>query len=99
MKPVVPLTRAEVAEEGAAEPAEARLIELLEQYGALLRRTIARVCPRAVGMACEDIEQEALIRLWGALKNGREIAYPGSYIYKVAVSATVRAIRQARARR
>ena len=64
---------------------DARLNALLEQYGALLHRTILRVCPRELGLLCDDIEQEALLSLWKALQSGREIAFPVSYIYKVAV--------------
>src|SRR6185295_17022168 len=82
----------------AAEP-DARLHELLQRYGAFLRRTIATVCPRELGLSCEDIEQEARIALWTALKREREIQFPGSYIYRVAVSAAIRAIRRAKARR
>lgn len=99
MKRVVPLTRSGAAEETATSGAEDRLAELLGRYSGFLRRTILRVCPRAMGLSCDDIEQEARLRLWSALKNETEIAYPGSYIYKVAVSATLRAIRQAKARR
>jgi RNA polymerase sigma factor (sigma-70 family) len=78
---------------------DARLQALLEQYGALLRRTIARVCPRDLGVSCDDIEQEARVSLWKALRHEREIAFPVSYIRKVGISATLRAIRQAKARR
>jgi RNA polymerase sigma factor (sigma-70 family) len=65
----------------------------------LLRSTIARVCPQALGLSCDDIEQEARISLWKALGSEREIAFPVSYIRKVAISATLRAIRRAKARR
>jgi len=99
MKPVVPLTQSGAADEKAAAATDARFHELLRRYGAFLRRTIVRVCPRELGLSCDDIEQEAWVRLWTALKREREIAFPGSYIYKVAVSATIRAIRQAKARR
>ena len=94
-----PPADAEAAEEQAETAPDARLHELLARYGVFLRRTIAKVCPRELGLAFEDIEQEARIGLWTALKSEREIAFPASYIYKVAVSATVRAIRRAKARR
>jgi RNA polymerase sigma factor (sigma-70 family) len=84
--------------EDATSP-DARLSALLEQYGALLHRTIVRVCPRELGLLCDDIEQEARLSLWKALQSGREISFPISYIYKVAVSATLRAVRRAKARR
>jgi RNA polymerase sigma factor (sigma-70 family) len=75
----------------------ARLDALLHQYGALLRQTIARVCPP--GVSCDDVEQEARISLWKALRGGGEIAFPVSYVRKVAISVTLRAIRRAKARR
>jgi RNA polymerase sigma factor (sigma-70 family) len=78
---------------------DARLQELVSRHGELLRRTIAKVCPRAMGLSIEEIEQDARVRLWSALKSEREILHPVSYIYKVAVSASLRAIRRAKARR
>jgi RNA polymerase sigma-70 factor (ECF subfamily) len=82
-----------------ADTPDARFQELLLHYGAFLRRTIATLCPRDSGVSCDDIEQEARIGLWTVLRGEREIAFPASYIYRVAVSATIRAIRRARARR
>jgi RNA polymerase sigma factor (sigma-70 family) len=96
---VVPFTRAGASDEKAAAAAEARLLDLLARYGSFLRRTIVKLCPTSIGLSFEDIEQDARVRLWNALKSEREITYPGSYIYKVAVSATIRAIRRAKARR
>jgi RNA polymerase sigma factor (sigma-70 family) len=99
MTRVLSLTRA--ASDGVGDsPAaiDARFLQLLDRYGDFLRRTIARLCPRTVGLSVDDIEQDARVQLWRALKSEREITYPGSYIYKVAVSATIRAIRRARAR-
>src|SRR5688572_12721259 len=85
--------------EPPADPADARLRDLLEKYGALLRRTIAQVCRAGSGLSVDDIEQDARVRLWRALQSEREITHPRSYIYKVALSATLRAIRQVKARR
>lgn len=78
---------------------DARLQELLTRYGDLLRRTIAKVCPQTMGLSVEEIEQDARVRLWSALKGERDIVHPVSYVYKVAVSAALRAIRRAKARR
>lgn len=99
MKGVISLNRSSTGDKPEARTTETRLQDLLARYGTLLRRTIVRVCPRAMGLSYDDIEQEARVRLWSALKHEREITHPGSYIYKVAVSATIRAIRRARARR
>jgi RNA polymerase sigma factor (sigma-70 family) len=57
------------------------------------------VCPRELGVSCEDIEQEAWVAVWHALRGEREIAFPASYVYKAGVSAASRAVRRARSRR
>jgi len=57
------------------------------------------VCPRELGVSCEDIEQEAWVSIWHALDGEREIAFPASYIYKAGISAASRAVRRARSRR
>ena len=97
VKPVPPLTSYAVGEQQTVQ--NARLEDLLQRYGSLLRRTIARACPPELGLSCEDVEQEARISLWKALDSEREIAFPVSYIYKVGISAAYRAIRRVRARR
>src|SRR5262245_44742401 len=102
MKSTIPLMRAKAddeAEASGSSASEARLQDLLTRYGVLLRRTIAKVCPSTMNAALDDIEQDARIRLWKALQHERDIVHPVSYIYKVAVSATLRAIRRAQARR
>jgi RNA polymerase sigma-70 factor (ECF subfamily) len=78
---------------------ESRFNSLLDTYGELLRRAIMRVCPKDLGLQFNDIEQEARIRLWRAVTSEREIRNPGSYIYRIAVSATINAIQQVKARR
>lgn len=76
-----------------------RLTGILASYGALLREAIARNCPRGLGLDSGDIEQEARIRVWHALRREKEIAHLPSYLYRVAVNATIDAVRRARARR
>lgn len=78
---------------------EAEFNAILEKYGAYLRQTIARICPKDLGIQFEDIEQEARLRLWRAIEAEREINYHGSYIYKIVVSVTITAIQRAKARR
>jgi RNA polymerase sigma-70 factor (ECF subfamily) len=78
---------------------EERLEALLAKYGAFLRRTIVHVCPSSLGIQFDDVEQEARLRLWRALKAEREIANPASYLYSVAVTATIDAVRRVKARR
>jgi len=78
---------------------EAEFNAILEKYGAFLRQTIARVCPKDLGIQFDDIEQDARLRLWRAIEAEREINFHGSYIYKIVVSVTINAIRRAKARR
>jgi RNA polymerase sigma-70 factor, ECF subfamily len=78
---------------------EAEFNAILEKYGAFLRQTIARVCPKDLGIQFDDIEQEARLRLWRAIEAEREINFHGSYIYRIVVSVTINAIRRAKARR
>jgi len=78
---------------------EARLNLLLDEYGRYLRNAIARLCPKDLGLQYGDIEQDARLRLWRALESGKEIADPASYIYRVAATATIDAVRRVKARR
>ena len=79
--------------------ADARFAALIAEYGRLLRLAIVRLCPRDMGLQFDDVEQEARIRLWKALQGERPIADLASYIYKVAATATIDAIRRVKARR
>jgi RNA polymerase sigma factor (sigma-70 family) len=78
---------------------EAEFNAILEKYGAFLRQTIARVCPKDLGIQFDDIEQEARLRLWRAIEAERKINFYGSYIYRIVVSVTINAIRRAKVRR
>jgi RNA polymerase sigma factor (sigma-70 family) len=79
--------------------ADARLQELLDSYGALLRSTVRKLCPTTLGVSAEEIEQEARIRLWNALRRERNITDPASYLYRIAATAAIDAVRRVRARR
>jgi RNA polymerase sigma factor (sigma-70 family) len=91
--------RRRASEERPTVAPDTRFLELVARYGDYLRRTTARISRPESGVSCDDIVQEALFSLWTALRCEREIEFPPSYIHKVAVSATIRAIRRARARR
>lgn len=78
---------------------DARLRALLEEFGARLRATIRRLVPRKLGIEADDVEQEARIRVWRALTDETNIERPASYLYRVAVSATIDAVRRLKARR
>lgn len=79
--------------------AAARFEVILEEYGGWLRRTLARLCPVDLGIQVEDLEQEVAMRLWRALERETEIDHPASFLYRVAATATLDAMRRARARR
>jgi len=76
-----------------------RLDELLTAYGAFLRNAVRRLCPSSLGVSIDEIEQDARIRLWHALKRERNIADPASYLYRIAATAAIDAMRRIRARR
>jgi RNA polymerase sigma-70 factor (ECF subfamily) len=78
---------------------DARFAAVLAEYGRLLRLTIVRMCPRDMGLQFDDVEQEARLRLWKALQGERPIDNLASYIYRVAASATIDAMRRVKARR
>ena len=78
---------------------EARFEALLEAYGRFLRNVIRQTCPTNLGLQVADIEQEARVRLWRALKSERDLTDAASYIYRVAVTTTIDAVRRATARR
>jgi RNA polymerase sigma-70 factor (ECF subfamily) len=77
---------------------EERFNALLDEFGQLLRRAIIRYCPRDQGIQYDDIEQEARLRLWRALQQEREITDHASYLYRIAATATIDAMRRAQAR-
>lgn len=65
----------------------------------MLRRAIHRVVPRDMNLDVEDIEQEARLRVWRAMQKETVFEQPASYLYRVAVNATLDAVERARARR
>ena len=79
--------------------ADARVGEVIAAYGRYIRAAVARFCPRDLGIDVDDVEQEARLRIWKALSGERGVASLPSYIYRVAVTTTIDAIRSARARR
>lgn len=81
------------------QPAEGRFDQLVKEFGLYLRNAIASICPKNLGIQIDDIEQEARIRLWKALEKDVEIRDHASYIYRIAFTTTIDAIRRVKARR
>jgi RNA polymerase sigma factor (sigma-70 family) len=77
---------------------EERFNLVVEEFGVLLRRAIIRFCPRDKGLQFDDIEQEARLRLWRALQDEREVTNYASYLYRIAATATIDALRRVQAR-
>jgi RNA polymerase sigma factor (sigma-70 family) len=78
---------------------EERFNTVIEEFGQFLRQSIARLCPQDRGIQFDDIEQEARLRLWRALQSETEIRNLASYIYRIAATATIDAVRRAKVRR
>lgn len=81
------------------QPAEGRFDQLVKEFGLYLRNTIASICPKNLGIQIDDIEQEARIRLWKALEREVEIRDHASYIYRIAFTTTIDAIRRVKSRK
>lgn len=77
---------------------EERFNAVVEEFGILLRRAIVRLCPHDKGLQFDDIEQEARMRLWRALQAEREVTNYASYLYRIAATATIDALRRIQAR-
>jgi RNA polymerase sigma factor (sigma-70 family) len=90
---------AEMKRSPRSDDLEERFNEILAKYDRFLRNTIAHICPKELGLQFSDIQQEARLQLWRVIESEREIDHPGSYIYRIAVSVTIKAIQRARARR
>jgi len=76
-----------------------RFEQLVDQYAAILRSHIAQHCPRRLGIQVSDIEQEALVRLWRVVRAEKNVVDVASYIYRIAVTTTIDAVRRVLARR
>ena len=77
---------------------EERFNAVVEEFGVFLRRAIVRMCPRDKGLQFDDIEQEARLRIWRALQSAREVTNYASYLYRIAATATIDAMRRIQAR-
>lgn len=68
--------------------------DLLEKYGALIRRVVARVGGRALQDSRDDVAQAVAMSLWQQVSRDQTITHPSSYIYRAAIRETVRAVKQ-----
>ena len=87
-----------MVKKSTAVEVEQRFNALVEEFGVMLRRAIVRYCPRDMGLQFDDIEQEARMRLWRALQDEREVTNYASYLYRIAATTTIDAMRRLQAR-
>lgn len=78
---------------------DAQFESILVSYGAFLRAAIRRFCPGELAAQAADIEQQARIKLWRALQSEKEIRNLSSYVYRIAATTTIDAVRHAKALR
>jgi RNA polymerase sigma factor (sigma-70 family) len=78
---------------------ESRFNNILAEYGKLLRHAIASQCSRNIGLDFDDLMQEARLRLWRAVSSERDIHDLPSYLYRIAATVTIDAVRSVKARR
>ncbi len=71
----------------------------MEEFGRLLRQATIQLCPKDLGLQFNDIELEARLKLWRALESEREIRDPASYLYRIAMTVILDAVRGIKARR
>ena len=76
-----------------------RVARIVEEYRRFLGDAVAKLCPRDLGLQVDDIVQEASLRLLRAIETEREIHDLASYVYRIAATTTIDAIRRARSRR
>lgn len=83
----------------AAGGIDARLTQLLNEYGRVVRAALGRLRLGELGLDAAEIEQDVRIRLWRGLADERPIRDVASYVYRVASTAAIDALRRVRARR
>lgn len=83
----------------AAGGIDARLTQLLTEYGRVVRAALGRLRLGDLGLDAAEIEQDVRIRLWRGLADERPIRDVASYVYRVASTAAIDALRRVRARR
>ena len=81
------------------EDGDTRFESILASYGAFLRAAIRRFCPAELSAQAADIEQQARVKLWRALQSEKEIRNLSSYVYRIAATTTIDAVRHAKSLR
>ena len=73
---------------------EDRFERLLSRYRGWVRSTLRKLSSRRLTADLEDLEQEVALRLWRQIQGDKPIENPASYLYQIASSATLDALRR-----
>lgn len=68
--------------------------ELIGRYGQLVASIVRRIAGPEASRMGDDVEQRVRMSLWRRLEREEKIEHPASYIYRIAVRETVRALRK-----
>jgi RNA polymerase sigma factor (sigma-70 family) len=68
--------------------------QLIRQYADLIASVVRRVGGRRVALVEDDVRQKVHVALWEHLRREPNVVSPASYIYRMAVRETVRAVRR-----
>jgi RNA polymerase sigma-70 factor (ECF subfamily) len=69
---------------------------LVSSYARLVAAAARRVCGHRHAAWAPDVEQEVYLALWKRLGSGKEIEYPTSYLYKMALTTALAVVRRFR---
>jgi RNA polymerase sigma-70 factor, ECF subfamily len=69
---------------------------LVRPHARLIAGVIRRVCGRRHQALVPDVEQEVYLALWKRVGSGKEIDYPASYLYRVALTTAIAVVRRNR---
>lgn len=67
---------------------------LIDRHARVISGAIRRVCSRRHRGLIPDVEQDVRAALWKRIQSGKEIEHPVSYLYKVALTTALAAIRR-----
>src|SRR5262249_19527859 len=78
----------------SVEGREEEFLALIERYARVVASAIRRVCGRQYKTLVPDVEQDVHAALWAVVKSGKKIEHPSSYLYKVALTTALAAVRR-----
>jgi RNA polymerase sigma-70 factor, ECF subfamily len=76
------------------EGREEEFLALIERYARVVASAIRRVCGRHFRTLVPDVEQDVYAALWAVVRSGKKIRHPSSYLYKVALTTALAAVRR-----